>query len=49
MEELRTIPLVLMLVSPWEKEFLRPYNLNVSGYIKKPVNVQILKRFLKIR
>jgi CheY-like chemotaxis protein len=48
-EGLRTVPLVVMVSSKGEKEQLRTYNLNVSGYIRKPVNGQILKRFLKIR
>ena len=44
--ELQAVPLVVMLGSEGEKEYLRSYNLDVSGYIKKPVDGQKLRRFL---
>ncbi|RQW77555.1 MAG: response regulator [Methanothrix sp.] len=48
-QELRTVPLVVMIAAKSEKKFMRLKNLNVSGYVKKPIKLQILKRFLGIR
>ena len=48
-QELRTVPLVVMVYSQDEKEHIRSYDLDVSGYVIKPINAQILKRFLENR
>jgi CheY-like chemotaxis protein len=47
-EELRMVPLVVMLGSPAEQEYLQSFDLKVVGYAIKPVNAQIIKQFLEI-
>ncbi len=46
--DFQAVPIVLMIGSKYEKEYFKPYNLNISGYVVKPINVRILVRFLKM-
>ena len=38
-ESLKTIPVVILTTSDSEKDILESYNLQASGYVKKPVDV----------
>ena len=45
-EAMRPVPIVLMLGSPGEEEYLRQYRLDVSGFIIKPVTLQRLVQLI---
>lgn len=47
-EKLSAVPILVMIGGKTEKGYFRSYQLDVTGYIAKPVNVQVLKRFLKL-
>ena len=46
-ESLRTIPVVILTTSDSEKDILESYDLQASGYVKKPVDIGEFKDVMK--
>ena len=46
-EKMKKIPVVILTSSDSEKDILDSYNLQASGYIKKPVKLEDFKRVMK--
>ncbi|MEA2052627.1 MAG: response regulator [Euryarchaeota archaeon] len=46
-EKMKKIPVVILTSSDSEKDILDSYNLQASGYVKKPVELEDFKRVMK--
>jgi CheY-like chemotaxis protein len=46
-EQLRTNPVVILTTSDLEQDILDSYNLQASGYVKKPVDLREFKEVMK--
>jgi two-component system, chemotaxis family, response regulator Rcp1 len=46
--DLRSVPILIMIGAKYEKEYFRPFFLDVSGYVVKPINIRLLNRYLRL-